>query len=90
MVVANELYSQAWEVLEHKKEILVVDIRNLLYMVQSDIVLKSQLLSILEYSTEDIEPKDTIELLKLVETEQERIVIGIDISAYSFYYLKRK
>ncbi len=62
LVVANELSSQAWEVLEHKKEILVVDIRNLLYIVQYDEVLKSQLLSILEYSTEDIEPKEPIEL----------------------------
>lgn len=71
LVVANELSSQAWEVLEHKKEILVVDIRNLLYIVQYDEVLKSQLLSILEYSTEDIEPKEPIELLKLVEMKHQ-------------------
>lgn len=67
LVVANELSSQAWEIIRHKSDILVVDIRNLLYIVQCDEVLKSQLLSILEYSTEDIEPKEPIDLLKLLE-----------------------
>ena len=66
LVVANELSSQAWEIIKHKTDILVVDIRNLLYIVQFDEVLKSQLLSILEYSTEDIEPKEPIDLLKLM------------------------
>ncbi len=66
LVVANELSSQAWEIIKHKIDILVVDIRNLLYIVQFDEILKSQLLSILEYSTEDIEPKEPIDLLKLM------------------------
>ncbi len=68
LVVANELSSKAWEVLKDEEEILVVDIRNLLYIVQYDEVLKSQLLSILEYSIEDIEPREPIELLKLMGT----------------------
>lgn len=80
LVIANELSENGWELLEHKKDIVVVDIGNLLYIVQYDEVLKSQLLSLLEYSIGDIEPKEPLKLLELMEIapQNRNEVIDID------------
>ena len=69
LVAANELSAEAWNYLNDKNDILVIDIRNLLYMVQYDEVLNCQLLSILEYSIEDIEPRKPTKLMELIEAE---------------------
>lgn len=67
LVVANRYSPGAQEIIR-KSNIIALDISNLLYIVQNNEILKSQLLAILEYSVDDIEPKKPTELLDLLGT----------------------
>ena len=67
LVVANKYSLRVQEILR-KNNIIALDISNLLYIVQNNEMLKSQLLAILEYSVDDIEPKKPTELLDLLGT----------------------
>lgn len=66
LVVANK-YSHRAQMAIKKNNIIALDISNLLYMVQNDETIKSQLLAILEYSVDDIEPIEPTELLDILE-----------------------
>lgn len=67
LVVANRYSLRVQEIIR-KNNIIALDISNLLYIVQNNEILKSQLLAILEYSVDDIEPKKPTELLDLLGT----------------------
>lgn len=67
LVVANRYSHKVQEIIK-KNDIIALDISNLLYIVQNNEILKSQLLAILEYSVDDIEPKKPTELLDLLGT----------------------
>lgn len=66
LVVANELPVSIQEFLKQNNDVVVVDIGNLLYIAEHNERLKSQLLSILEYSVEDILPKKPTELMNIM------------------------
>lgn len=66
LVVANELPASIQELIKQINDLVVVDIGNLLYFADHNERLKSQLLSILEYSVEDILPKKPTELMNLM------------------------
>lgn len=68
LIVANRLSSQMQMILERSENIIALDISNILYMVKDNIDLKAQLLSLLEYSVDDIEPVEPKELMNLLGT----------------------
>lgn len=77
LVVANKFSLSAQEIMK-KSNIIALDISNLLYMVQNNDVLKSQLLTILEYSVDDIEPEkptDLINLLGAINSDTDESII---------------
>lgn len=79
LVVANIFSHQAQQFIKDNKNIIALDIRNLLYIVQNNEFLKSQLLSVLEYSVDEIEPVEPKKLTEYFETmndvADEKIII---------------
>lgn len=68
LIVANRFSSQMQVILEKSENIIALDISNILYIVKDNIDLKAQLLSLLEYSVDDIEPVEPKELMNLLGT----------------------
>ena len=68
LVVANKISEQMKMVIDKSENIIAIDIHNLLYLVQDNETLKSKLLSILEFSINEIEPTEPIELIGLLGT----------------------
>ncbi len=79
LAVANKFSHQMQQFIKENENIIALDISNLLYIVQNNELLKSQLLSVLEYSVDDIEPevpKKLIEILGTINDDMdEQIVI---------------
>ena len=72
LVVANMIPNLIKEYVNTKDRFLVIDINALLYLVQDNEELKYRLLSLVEFTTEDIEikePKEFLSLLDVVEDE---------------------
>ncbi len=69
LVAANIFSPRVQEILKKNNNIIALDISNLLYIVKDNDILKSQLISILEYSVDDIEPKVPTGLMNLLGTE---------------------
>lgn len=72
LVVANKFSHQMQDIIRENENIITLDISNLLYIVQNNESLKSQLLSILEYSVDEIdiqEPKELMNLLGVIGNE---------------------
>lgn len=65
LVVANKFSHQMQDVIRENENIITLDISNLLYIVQNNEILKSQLLSILEYSVDEIDIKEPKKLMNL-------------------------
>lgn len=68
LFVANKFSHQVQVLLEKSKNFIALDIRNILYIVKDNIELKAQLLSILEYSVDDVEPVEPKEFMNLLGT----------------------
>ena len=66
VLVAANRYSFKVQEIIRKNNIIALDISNLLYIVENNEILKSQLLAVLDYSVDDIEPKKPTELLELL------------------------
>lgn len=73
LVTANSISIKLQEQITKCKNLIVVDIANLLYMVQENETMKSQLLSLLEFSVDEIEPKKPEELLRFLGNTGEKI-----------------
>lgn len=72
LVTANMIPDLIKEYIRTKDKFLVIDISELLYLVQDNEELKYRLLSLVEFTTEDIElkePKEFLRLLDVVEDE---------------------
>lgn len=68
LVVANKFSHQIQELISKNENIIALDISNLLYIVQNNEFLKSKLLSILEYSVDEIEPEEPKRLIEFLGT----------------------
>lgn len=79
LAVANKFSLQMQQFIKENENIIALDISNLLYIVQNNEILKSQLLSVLEYSVDEIEleePKKLIEFLGTMNDDvDEKIII---------------
>lgn len=64
LVMANKFSPDAREIIK-KRNMIGLDISNLLHIVNNDI-LKSQLIAILEYSVDDIKPEEPEDLIQLL------------------------
>lgn len=68
LVVANKFSHQVQRFIRENENIIALEISNLLYIVQNNELLKSQLLSILEYSVDEIEPEEPKKLIEFLGT----------------------
>lgn len=71
LVTANMISDSVKEYIRQKDKFLVIDISELLYLVQDDEKLKYKLLSLVEFTTEDIELKEPKEFLRLLDVAEE-------------------
>lgn len=79
LVTANMIPALIKEYIRRKDKFLVIDISELLYLVQDNKELKYRLLSLVEFTTEDIELKEPKEFLRLFDVvEDETLNFLID------------
>lgn len=72
LIIANSISSKMQEVLKRLSNIVVVDIGNLLYMVQNNENLRYRLLSLLEFSIDDIELQKPGKLMDCFDEEPQK------------------
>lgn len=71
LVTANMIPALIKEYIRTKDKFLVIDISELLYLVQDNEELKYRLLSLVEFTTEDIELKEPEEFLRLLDVVED-------------------
>lgn len=71
LVTANMIPDLIKEYIRTKDKFLVIDISELLYLVQDNEELKYRLLSLVEFTTEDIELKEPEEFLRLLDVVED-------------------
>lgn len=71
LVTPNVIPDLIQEFIGAKDKFLVIDISELLYLVQDNEELKYRLLSLVEYTTEDIELKEPEEFLRLIDVAED-------------------
>ena len=74
LVVANMIPDLIKEYVRTKDRFLVIDISELLYLVQDNEELKYRLLSLVEFTTEDIELKEPEEFLRMLDVVEDEIL----------------
>ena len=71
LVIANMIPDLIKEYVRTKDRFLVIDISALLYLVQDNEELKYRLLSLVEFTTEDIELKEPEEFLRMLDVVED-------------------
>ncbi len=82
LVVANKISEQMQMAIKKSESMIAIDIHNLLYLVQDNETLKSKLLSLLEFSIDEIEPREPTALIELLgtidyEIDEKTIIKGL-------------
>lgn len=79
LIAANVIPEKIKNQLRKFNNVLVIDICNLLYMVNKNERLKTKLLSLLEFSVEEIELQKPNDLMTLLEEPDDVININVDV-----------
>ena len=77
LVTPNVIPNLVQEYIRTKDKFLVIDISELLYLVQDNEELKYRLLSLIEFTTEDIELKEPEEFLRMLDVVEDKTLDSI-------------
>ena len=77
LVTPNVIPNLVQEYIRTKDKFLVIDISELLYLVQDNEELKYRLLSLIEFTTEDIELKEPEEFLRMLDVVEDETLDSI-------------
>lgn len=77
LVTPNVISNLVQEYIRTKDKFLVIDISELLYLVQDNEELKYRLLSLIEFTTEDIELKEPEEFLRMLDVVEDETLDSI-------------
>lgn len=72
--VANVIPRAMKEMIKFKERFLIIDISELLYLVQDNEDFKYRLLSLIEFTTENIDTKEPTEFLKMLDLSEDELM----------------